>query len=44
MDSRKLLEDLNHIWPDKFLSEEEIFGHIHVGDGRHKKCGQSRYS
>ena len=32
MESRKLLEDLNHIWPDKFVSEEEIFSHIHAGD------------
>ena len=27
-----LLEDLKKAWPGKFVSEEEIFSHIHAGD------------
>jgi len=32
MESRNLMEDLNHVWPDKFVSEGEIFRNIHAGD------------
>ena len=32
MDVNSFLDDLKKAWPEKFVSEEEIFRHIHAGD------------
>jgi len=44
-DSRKICEDMKKIYPQKFVSEEEIFSHIHRGDRIfiHTACGEPQY-
>jgi acyl-CoA hydrolase/RimJ/RimL family protein N-acetyltransferase len=45
MKDKKLLEDLRRMWPEKFVPEEQIFGHIHAGDRIFigTGCGEPQY-
>jgi acyl-CoA hydrolase/GNAT superfamily N-acetyltransferase len=45
MESSNLLEDLKKTWPEKFVSEEEAFSHIHAGDRIFigTGCGEPQY-
>jgi len=44
-DSTKICEDMKKIYPQKFVSEEELFSHIHRGDRIfiHTACGEPQY-
>ena len=45
MESCNPLEDLKKTWPEKFISEEAIFSHIHAGDKIFigTGCGEPQY-
>lgn len=45
MQSYNLLEDLKKTWPEKFVTEEEIFSHIRAGDKIFigTGCGEPQY-
>lgn len=45
MKRSNLLWDLKKTWPDKFASDEEMFGHIHAGDKIFigTGCGEPQY-
>jgi acyl-CoA hydrolase/GNAT superfamily N-acetyltransferase len=45
MPDERSLDDLKRSFPEKFASEEEIFGHIHVGDSIFigTGCGEPQY-
>ena len=45
MDKSDLLGDLKKTWPEKFVTEEEIFSHIHAGDKIFigTGCGEPQY-
>lgn len=45
MKDKKLLEDFRKMYPEKFETQEEIFGHIHAGDRIFigTGCGEPQY-
>ncbi len=45
MKDKKLLEDFRKTYPEKFVMQEEIFGHIHAGDRIFigTGCGEPQY-